>query len=61
MNNHHFVDGNKRIGILAMIVFLEMNGIEIFCTDEELISLGLGLADGTISNKDLLTWIIEHS
>lgn len=44
-----------------MIVFLEMNGNEIFCTDEELISLGMGLADGTISNKDLLSWIIEHS
>ncbi|NLK43077.1 MAG: type II toxin-antitoxin system death-on-curing family toxin [Tissierellia bacterium] len=61
VNNHSFVDGNKRIGILAMLVFLEMNGIEIICTDEELIELGLGLADGSISYKDLLNWIIDHS
>ncbi len=61
VNNHPFIDGNKRIGILVMMVFLEMNGVEIFCTDEELITLGLDLADGTISDKALLSWIIEHS
>lgn len=61
INNHSFVDGNKRIGILAMLVFLEINGIEIICTDEELIELGLGVADGSVSYKDLLNWIIDHS
>ncbi|WP_352404670.1 type II toxin-antitoxin system death-on-curing family toxin [Sporanaerobacter acetigenes] len=61
INNHPFVDGNKRIGILAMLVFLEMNGIEIICTDEELIELGLGVADASISSKYLLSWIIDHS
>ena len=61
INNHPFVDGNKRIGILVMLVFLEINGIEIICTDEELIELGLGLADGSVSYKDLLNWIIDHS
>lgn len=61
INNHPFVDGNKRIGTLAMLVFLEINGIEVKCTDDELIELGLGLADGTVNNEDLLGWIIEHS
>ena len=61
INNHPFVDGNKRIGILVMLVFLEINGIEIICTDEELIELGLGVADGSVSYKDLLNWIIDHS
>ena len=61
INNHPFIDGNKRIGTLVMLVFLEINGIEIKCTDDELIKLGLGLADGTVNNKDLLGWIIEHS
>lgn len=44
-----------------MVVFLEMNGIEICCTDNELITLGLGLADKKINDKELLSWIIEHS
>jgi death-on-curing protein len=61
INNHPFIDGNKRIGILAMLAFLEINGIEIECTEDALITLGLGIADGSISNKDLLDWIIDHS
>ena len=61
VKNHPFIDGNKRIGILVMIAFLEINGIEIICTDEELITLGLGLAEGLIDDKDLLNWIIDHS
>ena len=61
VKNHPFIDGNKRIGILVMITFLEINGIEIICTDEELITLGLDLADGTIDDEDLLNWIIDHS
>jgi death-on-curing protein len=61
INNHSFLDGNKRIGILAMLVFLEINGIEVTCTDDELIRLGLGLADGSINDKYLLTWIIDHT
>ena len=36
ISNHAFVDGNKRIGIYVMLSFLEMNGIRIHCTDDEL-------------------------
>ena len=61
VKNHPFIDGNKRIGILVMITFLEINGVEVTCTDEELITLGLDLADGTIDDEDLLNWIIDHS
>ncbi len=61
INNHPFIDGNKIIGTLAMLVFLEINGIEINCTDDELIKLGLGLADGSVNNMNLLGWIIDHS
>lgn len=61
VKNHPFIDGNKRIGILVMITFLEINGVEVTCTDEELITLGLGLADGTIDDEDLLNWTIDHS
>jgi len=61
VKNHPFIDGNKRIGILVMITFLEINGVEVACTDEELITLGLGLADGSIDGENLLNWIIDHS
>ncbi|MGD9567486.1 MAG: type II toxin-antitoxin system death-on-curing family toxin [Sedimentibacter sp.] len=61
VNNHAFVDGNKRIGLLIMMTFLEMNGIIVECSNEELIELGLGLASNKLDDKDLLDWIIKHS
>jgi death-on-curing protein len=60
IKNHPFIDGNKRIGILAMMVFLDINGHPITCTDDELISLGWGLADTSVTEADLLNWITAH-
>jgi death-on-curing protein len=58
--NHAFLDGNKRIGLLAMLVFLKINGVVTY-SDKELIALGLGLADGTRDDKAMLTWIVAHN
>lgn len=60
IGNHPFVDGNKRIGIMVMLVFLEINGIALACGDDELIGLGLRLADGSMSAQELLLWIQAH-
>ena len=60
INNHAFIDGNKRIGILVMLTFLEMNGFLPDCTDDELIQLGLDLAAGQMDDRQLLDWIIGH-
>jgi death-on-curing protein len=54
IKNHPFLDGNKRIGILSMLVFLEINGLPVMCTDDELVFLGLGLAESTIDESDLI-------
>ena len=60
ITNHAFVDGNKRIGMYVMLSFLEMNGIRIRCTDDELVYAGLSVADGSMDYDDLLQWILEH-
>ena len=60
ISNHAFVDGNKRIGIYVMLSFLEMNGIRIRCTDEELVHIGLSVADGTMGYPELLKWVVSH-
>ena len=60
ITNHAFVDGNKRIGMYVMLSFLEMNGIRIRCTDDELVYAGLSVADGSMDYDDLLQWIFEH-
>ena len=61
ISNHPFVDGNKRTGIHVMLIFLELNGIEIQHTQDELIELGLGIASGQLSSDDILNWLIEHT
>ena len=60
VSNHAFVDGNKRIGIYVMLTFLEVNGIKIESQNEEIIEVGLSLAEGKIKYEQLLKWIIEH-
>ncbi len=61
VSNHPFVDGNKRIGIHTMLVFLALNGVEIECTQKELVDVGLSLADGTMSAEELLIWLSSHN
>lgn len=60
VSNHAFVDGNKRIGLYVMFTFLEVNGIPLQCTDEEVVNIGLSLADGSMGYEELLEWIKEH-
>ncbi|MCL2513395.1 MAG: type II toxin-antitoxin system death-on-curing family toxin [Oscillospiraceae bacterium] len=58
INNHPFVDGNKRIGAYAMLVLLELNHIKADFTDDDIISIGLELADGKMDDKQLLNLIL---
>ena len=60
ISNHAFVDGNKRIGMYLMLSFLELNGIKIDATNEEVAKLGLDVASGLADNKDILKWIKAH-
>ena len=59
-NNHSFVDGNKRIGVLTMLMTLELNGIYLNYTQKELINLGLFVADGTKKYAEILDFIRNH-
>lgn len=60
VKNHPFVDGNKRIGAHAMLVFLALNGMYLSYTQQELSEVILQLAAGKIGYEDLLEWIIVH-
>ena len=60
IKNHAFVDGNKRIGVHAMLVFLALNGIEIEYTQEELSAIILKVAAGDCLFEDLVKWIVNH-
>lgn len=60
ISNHAFVDGNKRIGVYVMLTFLEVNGIRLDCTNEDVVKIGLGVADGSMDYEALLDWVREH-
>ncbi len=48
VSNHPFVDGNKRTGLLAALVFLDINGIEIDRGTPELYDLTMAVAEGSL-------------
>lgn len=60
IKNHPFVDGNKRIGTHAMLVFLALNGIELTYSQKELSDVIIGVASGKTSFEELFEWVIEH-
>ncbi len=61
ISNHAFVDGNKRIGMLVMMTFLEVNGIQIVCTDDDIVEIALAVASGKVIYKELLDWVRKYS
>jgi death-on-curing protein len=61
VKNHPYRDGNKRIGFLSMVTFLELNGYHLTATDAEVVSEILALADGTASEDAFADWIRQHS
>jgi death-on-curing protein len=58
--NHAFVDGNKRIGHVAMETFLVLNGYEIAASTDEQEKVILGLAAGRLGRDEFLTWLDSH-
>ena len=61
ISNHVFVDGNKRIGMYVMLTFLEVNGIRMSCTNEEVAAAGLAVAGGEMDYDQLLNWVKSHA
>lgn len=60
VKNHAMIDGNKRIGAHAMLVFLAVNGYELRYTQKELSDLILDVAAGKKDYGAILQWILER-
>ena len=60
ISNHAFVDGNKRIGMYVMLIFLEVNGIKIRLSNDEIVRVGLAVAAGEMKYQELLDWILDN-
>lgn len=60
VRNHPYKDGNKRIGFLALVTFLGINGLDFEATEPEVVAEMLMLADGRLSEAQLVDWIRSH-
>ena len=60
VKGHPYRDGNKRIGFLAMVTFLGINGHELEAPEAEVVVEFLALADGRVSENQLADWIRER-
>ena len=56
-SNHGFIDGNKRVGLSAAVVFLLANGITELPPESEVESVTRAVADGTMTKAELTTWL----
>lgn len=59
--NHPFFDGNKRVAVVAAEIFLNINGVLLNVSNEELRELCLGVAAGEISKSETVAFFEEHA
>ena len=59
--NQVFIDGNKRTAVMTMLVFLSINGVEIDVTNDDLIRLGLEVANGNLKESDVKAFLVSRT
>lgn len=55
--NHPFIDGNKRTAFMAMVLFLDLNGMRFEPPDGEAVLTMLGLASGQVTDEAFTGWV----
>lgn len=60
VRDHPFTDGNKRIGLMAMLVFLGLNSLRLEANPHEVTELVLGVAAGKTSKAEVAVFVQRH-
>ncbi|MEE8658309.1 putative death on curing protein [Acetobacteraceae bacterium EV16G] len=61
VQNHPFIDGNKRTGFVLGILFLEINGLAFSAKQEEVVHAVMALAEGKMSDKGYAAFLSENT
>lgn len=61
INNHPFIDGNKRTGTATMLVFLDLNGYMLTVSQKELVHLALDISAKKLTITDISTLLERNS
>ena len=59
--NHPFIDGNKRTALVALELFLALNGHRLGASDADAVLAVLAMAAGTLSDDDFIAWVRRHA
>jgi death-on-curing protein len=60
-NNHLFLDGNKRVALVAMDIFLHRNGFEIIANEKDAYTIIMNLASGNLTKEELIGWLENNT
>jgi death-on-curing protein len=58
--NHPFIDGNKRVGVLAALVFLDVNGLGLKADQDQIEAVTFEVAAGECSKARLTAWFVDN-
>lgn len=61
VKNHPIIDGNKRVGLEAALVFLEINGHSVETTDDALVDLVLQTAQAQVAKQEIAEFLRGHA
>ncbi len=61
ISNHAFNEGNEKIGMFVMLTFLEVNGLKLECTNDEVVIAARAMSSGSMGYEGLLDWVINHT
>ena len=60
INNHPFIEGNKRTGLMSCRIFLKRNGYKLQGTEGELVDFAIAIAAGELSEQEIADWFKGH-
>ncbi len=61
VQGHAFIDGNKRVGLMAMLAFFGLSSVRVDATETELVDLVLGVATGRVSKAEVAVFLQRHT
>jgi death-on-curing protein len=61
IQNHPFIDGNKRTALVAAATLLEYNGLELTYSPEDAVALTVGIAQHEVGLREVVAWLRGHA
>ena len=61
LKNHAFLDGNKRTATASMLIFLELNDLELDVKQDQLVDFAMKVENEDFSLEDIASWLQHHT